>query len=226
MNTAIVLGITGTLGQAVAQQLDSDGFQVVGVARNRKIDNKYQFIPGDLTQSSDVDRIVRQLEDRNVCPAALVHCIGVYDTSHDECAYRQVIDTNLVSAMYAIRAFGQMMCASKYGRIVLVSSITADRGSRSVSYSAAKAALRGVMRSTVCRFAENGVTINIVMPGPISSPMLDASCDSSRQQQYLDEIPMHRFAEASEVASVIAFLCSRRASYVTGIELPVSGGLR
>jgi NAD(P)-dependent dehydrogenase (short-subunit alcohol dehydrogenase family) len=230
---ALVLGATGRLGQAIVSRFVSNDIRVVGVARRKVIvpgqmDNSlFTLITGDVTSPSFFKTLERKLRARKEYPDILIHAVGKYSSDVlSKQALLEVLETNLVSAEYAIRTFGPGMCAKGYGRIVIVSSMSAVRGSRSSIYAASKAGLRGLVLSVASQYARKGVTINTVLAGPVESPMLRDNCDAQRREAYLREIPMGRFGKPEEICSVVCFLASPEASFITGTEIPVSGGLR
>jgi 3-oxoacyl-[acyl-carrier protein] reductase len=138
---------------------------------------------------------------------------------------RAILDLNFHSARRAAELFGARMRVIGSGRILLVSSIAAWRGSRCEPYARSKAALLRFQREQCAELARSGVTLNVLLPGPVDGPFLRMTCDSQRRAQYLRDIPMGRFATADDVAALAVFLVSRQAGYITGAAVPVSGGL-
>lgn len=139
--------------------------------------------------------------------------------------WQTVIDTNLTGAFNTIRRATPGMMRERYGRIVNVSSVTAQVGQAGqANYAASKAGLLGLSRSIARELAPRHITCNVVAPGPIVSAMTD-DMPAEWQSQIEAAVPLGRFGTAEECAAVVAFLCSDAASYVTGALVPVDGGL-
>ena len=117
------------------------------------------------------------------------------------------------------------MVRARWGRVVNVSSVVALSGSAGqASYAASKAGLVGFSRSLARELASRSITVNVVAPGPIDTPMLTAT-GTDRTAQLATTVPVGRLGRADEVAAAVAYLCSDLAAYVTGAVLPVDGGL-
>ena len=137
----------------------------------------------------------------------------------------EVIRVDLTGAFQTIRRATPRMMRARFGRIVNVSSVGGHLGGAGqANYSAAKAGLLGLSRSVAREYASRGITCNVVAPGPIVTSMTEG-LGEEWMSNTAQHVPLGRFGTAEECAATIAFLCSDEAGYITGVLLPVDGGL-
>ena len=198
--------------------------------RIREQGNRALVVQADVTdrqQVSDmVDRALQEWQRIDV----LVNNVGhAYYRRIDEIEpadWYLSVDVNLTSQIYCIQAVLPHMVAQHKGRLILLSSISAQRGSPSgdIAYTASKAGIVAVAKTLAVSYAREGITVNAVAPGIIDSGLTD-SMSPERRAQVSQAVPLGRLGTAEEVGEVIAFLASDRASYITGQLIAVNGGL-
>jgi 3-oxoacyl-[acyl-carrier protein] reductase len=136
-----------------------------------------------------------------------------------------VIDTNLTAVFRVTKRALAKMLRLHRGRVVMMSSVGAFIGSAGqANYAASKAGLVGMARSLAREVASRSITVNVVAPGLVDTPML-AGLGEARLAEFVAQVPLGRVATPDDVAGVVGFLASDAAGYVTGAVLPVDGGL-
>jgi len=139
--------------------------------------------------------------------------------------FLEVLSIHLVVPFTLIQLLLPDMRKAGWGRIINVSSIYALIGAKAeVAYSTAKAGVIGLTKSVAKEAGSDGVTVNTVLPGMTRTPTIETFMADKYKQLIIDNTPLGRMGEAEEIASVIAFLASDEASYITGTPIPVSGG--
>jgi 3-oxoacyl-[acyl-carrier protein] reductase len=186
-------------------------------------------VRADVSDAADVDRLFTEAEAAFGPVLVLVNNAGI---ARDGLLVRMtddqwgaVLQTNLTGAFHTIRRATPGMMKARYGRIVNISSVGGQIGAAGqANYAAAKAGLLGLSRSVARELARRKITCNVVAPGPIDTAMTAAMPDGWRTTAQ-DTVPLGRFGTPEECGDAIAFLCSEAAGYITGVLLPVDGGL-
>ena len=187
-------------------------------------------VPGDVTSSRDVRRIVDEAIGQFGSIHILINNAGVLrptpviDIEEDE--WDMVVNGNLKSTYLCSRAVLQTMQEGGWGRIVNFSS-TAGKNISTVGgahYTAAKAGILGFTRHLAKEVAAYGITVNSICPGLIDTEMVRSTISEERMERYAKSFPIPRLGQPSEVGELVAFLASDRAAYITGASLDINGG--
>jgi 3-oxoacyl-[acyl-carrier protein] reductase len=236
---ALVTGASRGIGAAIALELARKGLKVVGTATTdvgaAKITEALSAYAGcsgrslDVTQSGTgealVDAIVREYGGLQV----LVNNAGI---TRDNLAMRMkddewdaVMEANLKGVFRMSRAVMRTMMKQRFGRIINITSVVGASGNPGqANYAAAKAGVAGMTRALARELGSRNITVNCIAPGFIETDMT-ASLGEEQQKALLGQIPLGHLGKPSDIAHAVAYLASQGASYVTGQELHVNGGM-
>jgi 3-oxoacyl-[acyl-carrier protein] reductase len=188
-------------------------------------------VPGDVSSADDVAEMFRLTESELGPVDILVNNAGVWPTAYvremTEAEWRRTMDVNLLGPFLTCReAVRRWLAEGRRGRIVNITSQAAFHGSTTghAHYAASKAGLVTFSISLAREVAPSGIAVNCVAPGMMATEMARDALEKG-QDEYLKRIPLRRIADASEVANVVVFLASDRASYMTGATADVTGGM-
>ena len=176
-----------------------------------------------------VENTCSQLIERFGEPYGLINNMGITGDqlifNLDVERYRDVVATNLHSAIYFTRFMSSAMVAARQGRIIQMSSVTGLKGNKGqVGYAATKAAMIGITRTLALELARFRITVNAIAPGFIATEMVE-QIDPAMRKSITADIPLKRLGEVSEVAALASFLLSSSAGYLTGQTFVIDGGL-
>jgi 3-oxoacyl-[acyl-carrier protein] reductase len=183
----------------------------------------------DVTDPAQVDACFATIEAEFGPVEVLVSNAGITKDGllvrMSEDAFSSVIDANLTGAWRVAKRAATSMLRQRKGRIVFVSSVGAYFGvPGQANYAASKAGLIGLARSMAKELSSRSITVNVVAPGGVATDMTADLTDAQRGSM-VASVPLGRLATPEEVAAAIHFLASQEASYITGVVLPVDGGL-
>lgn len=238
---ALVTGSSRGIGRAIARQLADMSYFVIGTATTpegalnvtqdlTKRDGKGVGMVLDLSAPASITQLLEQIKVEYDAPAVLVNNAGI---TRDNLIMRMkpeewgdVIDVNLTAVYRLTRSLVRGMVKARWGRIISISSVIARMGNSGQSnYAAAKAGLEGFTRALAIELGSRNITVNAVAPGFIDTDMT-ARLTSEQREMILQLIPAKRFGRAEEVGSLVGFLSSDAASYITGETVHLNGGMR
>jgi len=234
----VVTGGGSGIGRQTVALLHGEGREVIAVDRaaRRARDEVLtaqgvEYVRGDVRRVETWKRVDDTTRDRFVVGVAV--CAGIMDDADGELAdtpqasWRATLDANVYGAVQSCRWAVAQLQANR-GALVTVGSIVAHRGSATsqIAYTTSKGALRAFTRELAVPQARRGVRVNHVMPGLVGTPMTSALTDNEEDlRRRLVHIPAGRIAHPREIAEVVAWLLSEKASYLFGAEIVVDGGL-
>ena len=218
----LVTGAASGIGAATGKVLADAGWDVVAADVTRA----EGVVPLDVTDEADWDKVL----DDTAPLSGLVNCAGIRtrssiaNTSAED--FQRHLQVNVLGPWLGIRGFLRRHQSGTAGAIVNVSSVNAEIAvPNQAHYVASKGAVSALTRAAAIEAAPLGVRVNAVAPGPVRTPMTAERLGDPEQAAWLNaRVPMGRVAEPAEIAEVIAFLLSEKASYVTGEVLFTDGG--
>ncbi|MBO9688640.1 3-oxoacyl-ACP reductase FabG [Roseateles chitosanitabidus] len=235
---ALVTGASRGIGRAIALTLAQKGFVVIGTATSeagaQSISEALAAHGGrgavlNVNEVAAVDALIDSIVKQDGGLQVLVNNAGI---TKDMLSMRMkdedwdaVLDTNLKAVFRVSRAVMRPMMKQRYGRIVNITSVVGASGNAGqANYAAAKAGVAGMTRALARELGSRSVTVNCVAPGFIATDMTDV-LPEAQKTALLAQIPAGRLGAPEEIAHAVAFLASPEASYITGVELHVNGGM-
>ena len=236
----LVTGASRGIGKAIAMELGRAGAQVIGTATSaRGAENITEYLKSegitgkglvlDVCSQDSIDECIGQIVEEFGVIEILVNNAGI---TRDTLLMRmkleqweEVYETNLRSVFLLSKACLRGMMKSKFGRIINISSVVGTTGNPGqANYATTKAGMSGFTKSLAREVANRGITVNCVAPGFIQTDMTD-ELSEEQAKQIINNIPMARLGETSEIGNAVKFLASSESAYITGQTLHVNGGL-
>jgi len=240
MNYALVTGGSRGIGKCICIELSKQGYPIIiNYAANDEAANEtkkiieaqggiVELLKFDVSNVEEVDNALdkwseehpRQIIDVLINNAGIRNDNLMIFMQYSD--WDQVINTNLTGFFYVTRRILKDMLTNRYGRIVNVVSLSGLKGMPGqTNYSAAKAGIIGASKALAQEVGKRNITVNCVAPGFVKTDMIQ----NINEDDYKKLIPLNRFGEPEEVADLVAFLASKKASYITGEVISINGGL-
>jgi len=224
-----VTGGNRGIGLAIARAFAANGDAVAITHRGSGAPEGLFGVRCDVTSEAEIDAAFTAVEAEHGAVEILVANAGITDDTlllrMSEDSFNRVLDANLAGAFRVAKRAAGPMLKQRRGRMIFVSSVVALVGAPGqANYAASKAGLIGLARSIARELGSRSITANVIAPGFIDTDMT-AELTEARRAEILANVPVKRYGTAEEVAGAALFLASDAAAYVSGVVLPVDGGL-
>jgi NAD(P)-dependent dehydrogenase (short-subunit alcohol dehydrogenase family) len=232
---AVITGGSSGIGLATAKRFVKEGAYVFITGRRKaeldkavaEIGSNVTAVQGDVSNLDDLDRLYKEVAAKKGKLDVLFANAGIAEPKPTAAVsaedYDKTFDVNARGVFFAVQKALPLM--KEGGSIILTGSGIWQKGIPVyATYGATKAALRSFVRTWTAELAGKGIRTNVISPGPIETPMLESRTDAMKER-FKAMVPMGRLGKAEEIASAAVFLASDESSYITGIDLPVDGGV-
>jgi len=226
----LVTGASRGIGAAIVKDLRARGHDVIGLARKRPDDFEGSFYAADLMDRDETAAILEGIVAKHR-PLRVVNNAGLARNKPVEQAtledFEAMVAVNLRAAFQVMHTLLPAMREAKFGRIVNIGSrASLGKEGRSI-YGATKSGLMGMTRTLALETAHQGITVNLIGPGPIETDMIRQSYPqgSAEREKLVSDVPMRRFGQPAEIAAAAAYFLSDESGYTTGQALYVCGGI-
>lgn len=237
---AIITGGAGDLGLAISKAYSAAGAKVVLVGRHsEKLESALKQLPhptramalvADVSDGIQVDAMVAEVLHHYEHIDILVTAAGIQHRSptlsFDHKQWEHVLKVNLTGTFYCAQAVAKHMATRQKGRIIMITSLTAEFGIPNIAaYAASRGGIRQLSKTLAVELAQVGVTVNCIGPGRFHTSMTaDVFQDEVKRQKFLSVIPMGRTGAPEDLAGISVFLASDSSAYITGQSIYVDGG--
>ena len=234
---ALITGASGGIGGEIAKTLNEAGAEVAISGTRLEslqvlsdlLDDNTQIFPCNLSDPIAIENLLRDTSEKMGGIDILVNNAGItrdnllMRMSDDE--WQTVLDINLTATMKLCKGVMRGMMKNRWGRIINISSVVGSTGNPGqANYAASKAGVVGMSKSLAFEVASRGITVNIIAPGFIETPMTD-KLNEDQKTNIMTQIPAGRMGSATEIASAVLYLASQEAGYLTGTTLHINGGM-
>ncbi|MGB2492115.1 MAG: 3-oxoacyl-[acyl-carrier-protein] reductase [Candidatus Puniceispirillum sp.] len=234
---ALITGASGGIGAAIATALHNQGATVVLHGTRAEALEALKASLGDrahvcTANLSDREAVAGLIDAASAIAGPISILVNNAGITRDGLAMRMkdedwdsVLEVNMTSTMALCRASLRNMMKARTGRIISISSVVGVTGNPGqTNYAASKAGMIGYSKSLAQEVASRGITVNVVAPGFIATPMTDV-LDDAQKENLLTRVPANRLGNPEEIAATVAFLASDEAAYITGATMHVNGGM-
>jgi len=237
---AVITGGNSGIGLATAKRFVEEGAYVYITGRRQAeldkavalIGKNVTAIQGDIAKLEDIDRLYAQVKSEKggidvvVANAGVVETFATADVTPEH--YDKTFDVNARGTFFTVQKALPLL--NPAASVIVIGSVVSTKGMSIYStYSATKAAIRNFVRTWAAELGPKGIRANVISPGPIETPIIDAQFESKEhadalREQFKSIIPLGRMGEAHEIADAALFLASSQSSFINGVDLPVDGG--
>ena len=236
----LITGASKGIGKSISIKLAQNGARIVILSRNeeelkkihQELTNKKLksiYLKTDVSNLNDLEVAVNHAKATWCTVDGIVNNAGVTEDNliarMKTDSFNKVIDVNLKGTFNGIKSVTKTMIKNNYGRIINISSVIAHIGNKGQSnYAASKAGIIGLTKSAAKELASKNITVNAIAPGYIETAMTK-KLNNLNKEQLLNSIPLNRFGKSEDIASIVCFLLSDQADYITGQTINVDGGM-